>query len=386
MLNINQFDTTEDLPKFYLPVLNLKMGNLNTGPVEIPVSYGSNWEVIFHLGEFASYLDAVKDFFSEIYTASISLETLNSPVELMISKRKLSSEKDRVVIEARARTEPILLAHSTSGIGFKAVLISAPTFLQKPITLRDAHSNEFEITPPTSKDCTTCIVSSSQNVVSENLLGNLQSFLTFLTFVKGSHSGFGNLTASSENGEAAIELIGFTKNDSDKRQTNWFDVEVQNHLPEVFFAFSSSMTDAAAKHALRQSINFYRASNASRGVSLEMSIIAAHTALEAIVNFILESKAGWTKNKSLEKIPFSDKLRAATAFYGLQGDPLEHSPNLLKLSSSRQNQDAFELISFFRNKLVHQDPKLIPSGTQLLEIWLVAQWLVEILVFGVIGH
>jgi len=209
-----------------------------------------------------------------------------------------------------------------------------------------------------------------------------------MTFMKGSHCGLGNLHAFDSSGEIAYRLLGFSQNDkSDRRQTNWFDIEKQNDLPAIFDKFSAAMGDETANQALRQTINFYRASNVSREVSLEMAIIAAHSSLEAIVNYILASQAGWSKALMAERsVSFADKLRAAASFYKLDCNILEHSPALIALSKSRSDLDPYGMISFIRNKLVHQDTKYVPKGIELHEAWLIAQWLVEVLIFGVIGY
>jgi hypothetical protein len=209
-----------------------------------------------------------------------------------------------------------------------------------------------------------------------------------MTFMKGSHCGFGNLHAFGSEGDVSYRLLGFTPNDkSVRRQTNWFDIEVQKDLPAVFSKFSLAMEHETTNQALRQTINFYRASNVSRDVSIEMAIIAAHSSLEAIVNFILASNAGWSKSLMAERsISFADKLRAAASFYKLDCDILEHSPNLLKLCKARSDLDAYKMVSFIRNKLVHQDNKYVPTGLELHEAWLISQWLVEVLIFGVVGY
>jgi hypothetical protein len=79
-------------------------------------------------------------------------------------------------------------------------------------------------------------------------------------------------------------------------------------------------------------------------------------------------------------------MRAAAAYCRISGDVLEKSPELTKLALSRDSSDAFQIISFIRNKLVHQDPKFTPTGVQLHEAWLVAMWLVEVFIFHLIGH
>ena len=147
------------------------------------------------------------------------------------------------------------------------------------------------------------------------------------------------------------------------------------------------MSNPVTRRALRQTISFYRSSNASRAVSIEMAIIAAHSALEAIVNYTLHVRAGWSVRLLDERaIRFSDKMRAAAAYFDLHEGVLDHSPALTDLSRQRNNIDAYDLISFIRNKLVHQDAKFVPTGLQLHEAWSIAQWLVEVLLFGVIGY
>jgi len=223
--------------------------------------------------------------------------------------------------------------------------------------------------------------------------GDLGHLINFLTFVKGSYAGIGNVKAYDENGASAFDVIGFSRNDVfrfgdiGKRETNWFQGGIQTHLPNIYIGFIAAMSEMTTKQALRQTIAFYRASTVARASSIEMAIIAAHTALEAIVNYILEYKAGWSATLLSERsAPFSDKARAAAAYCRFTGDALAHSPELLKEAKRRNDKDAFQLISFMRNKLVHQDPKFTPTGIQLHETWCIAMWLVEVFIFYLIGY
>lgn len=112
-----------------------------------------------------------------------------------------------------------------------------------------------------------------------------------------------------------------------------------------------------------------------------------HTALwRSIVNYILQHEAGWSKGLLGERtIKFSDKARAAAKFMRVPADLLTHSQELQAVSSSRQNMDGYQIISFFRNKLVHQDASFQPTGLQLHECWLLIQWQVEVLILRSIG-
>ena len=123
-------------------------------------------------------------------------------------------------------------------------------------------------------------------------------------------------------------------------------------------------------------------------MSVELAIISSHTALEATVYYILEHMAGWSKKLSDDRrIAFSDKLRAAVAYLRIDAEIDTYSPSITKLISSTQNvNDAFEALCYVRNKLVHQDQNYAPEGVQLHETWLVLQWLVEVLIFGICGY
>ncbi len=246
---------------------------------------------------------------------------------------------------------------------------------------------EPRLEPATSAEGSKCLIKSNLKLSPDNPLRPLTSLLSFLNFAKGCNCGFGHLFAYDADDAVAFKLLGFSPSDLERREINWYDIQIQKSLPEIFMLFSEASTDELTRRALNQTINFYRASNASRRVSIEMSIIAAHSALEAIVHYILGYRAGWSKPLMKNRtIAFADKSRAATLHFGIEGDLLSMSPELSKFSSENSNIDVFEIISQFRNRLVHQDTKGALSGIQLHESWLISQWLVEVLVFGVIGY
>ena len=382
MLLPRQFQNIEQLPSFSLNVEEVLIDGVDMGPSEISISYDEQGNPLLNFGDiFPPTLNLLE------CKVLVKYRSNSAPVPIFITKKSYSSGQAMPKVEARLTRVPLVLEDSPKSKRFEAVLLSAPMFRTIPIILYDENGIKFEIEPFKPEEGSMCLITSDMNLDAESPLNPLSTLLNFLTFVKGSHCGLGNLFAYDANDAVAFRLLGFSRNDPAKRETNWFDVEIQQCLPEMFLMFSKASTDELTNRALRQTIDFYRASNASRGVSIEMSIIAAHSALEAIVNFILAYRAGWSKSMlGNRSIAFSDKNRAAAQYFGIHNDLLSQSPELSKYSKSSNDTDVFEIISQFRNKLVHQDTKKSPSGIQLHETWLIAQWLVEILIFGVIGY
>ncbi|MEM5475389.1 hypothetical protein [Pacificibacter sp. AS14] len=380
MLTPDQFISASELPAFKIDVAEFNVNGACLGPTTLHIHYNEQFSPRIQLQELATFKDAFNQ-----PTISFKYKTGDTDQTLFITKANFSSNKPETDIEAVSTREPILLVDKQTSSSFDAVLLNPPEFLQKPIILTDIDGVEYTIVRAKETN-SPCVISSNLELRADAPLKPLGPLIDFLTFVKGGHLGFGNLIAHDENAVIALRLIGFTRNDAQKRKTNWFDIGIQSQLPAIFTLFTKALSDDLAQTALRQTIEFYRASNASRDVSIEMSIIAAHSALEAIVNFILEYRAGWSNALMTSRTnSFSDKLRAACYYYGIQADLLSESPELRKVVSAR-NIDSYALISFFRNKLVHQDIKFTPTGIQLHEIWLLAQWLVEVLIFGVIGY
>lgn len=382
MLHPNQLIDIDHTSPFSLAVEEVSIDGVDHGPVEILISYDEQGSPHFKFVEFfPSDMAVLKASVQMKYKAD------SEPVPIIITKRSFNSEQEKPTVEARLAREPLVLVDHPRSKRFEAVLLAAPRFLSKPIVLCDINGVKFELEPFKSEEGATCLIRSDLRLNANAPIEPLESLRSFLTFTKGCHCGLGNLFAYDESDLVAFRLMGFTRSDMEKRVTNWFDIEIQSNLPEIFLLFSEASIDELSNRALRQTINFYRASNASRRVSVEMSIIAAHSALEAIVNFILEHRAGWSKSMmSNRSIGFSDKHRAAALHFGIDSNLLSQSPELTKFSKITNDIDVFEIISRFRNKLVHQDTKASPTGVQLHEIWLIAQWLVEILVFGVIGY
>ncbi|WP_206539718.1 hypothetical protein [Leisingera sp. ANG-S5] len=382
MLLPNQLKDIKQVPPFSLAVEQVKINGENRGPTEILVSYDEQGSPLLSLGEiFPSTMSALNCEIQVRYKAD------SDPWPILITKREFNPEQNKPIVEARLSREPLVLIDKSDSKKFEAALISAPRFLKNPILLIDKNGNKFEIKPSKSAEGATCFIRSDLHLNAKDPLKPLAPFINFLTFAKGCHCGLGNLFAYAENDSIAFRSLGFSRNDQGKRETNWFDIEIQKDLPEIFSQFSLASAEEKTNKALHQTINFYRASNVSRTTSIEMSIIAAHSALEAIVNFILTYRAGWSKAMMNNRtIAFSDKNRAAAQHFGIDSDLLSRSPELAKFSKNNSDIDVFEIISRFRNKLVHQDTRNSPTGLQLHETWLIAQWMVEVFIFGVIGY
>jgi hypothetical protein len=382
MLLPKQFTDMKQTSPFLLIVEEVKVDGVDVGPTEISISYDEGGKLLLSFE-----IDYSPEVISEECEIQVKYKADSEPLGIFLTERSLSFENAKVAVEARFFREPVVLIDRPSSKRFEAVLLSGPKFLSKTIILFDGNGTKFEIEPFKSEEGASCLIKSDINLKAKSPLEPLEPILDFLTFAKGSYCGLGNLFTYDEDDSVAFRLVGFSRNDREKRVGNWFDIEIQNDLPEIFLLFSAASTDELTKRALRQTIAFYRASNASRSVSIEMSIIAAHTALEAIVNYTLAYRAGWSKSLLNNRtIAFADKNRAAALHFGIHNDLLSQSPRLAKYSKEKGDIDLFEIISQIRNKLVHQDNNKILNGIQLHETWLAAQWLVEILIFGVIGY
>lgn len=329
----------------------------------------------FHLGSFVGKADGIlQNAFSGNLTATIRLPDVTEATDLMITKTQFGSGFNDISVEARLYREPMILAPSRQIKSFSAAILSPPNFQNKSIRLTENDNLQFELLPLKVKNVNAYRLNAVGKIDADDVYGSLSNLLDFLTFVKGSYAGVGHVCTQADQNPQELLLFGFSQNDAhplgdpDKRKTNWFDFEIQNSLPEIYTGFVAAMADPTTNQALRQTIGFYRASTVSRESSIEMAIIAAHTALEAIVNFILEHRAGWSKKLMADRsIHFADKARAAAAFCHITKDILAHSPELAKRSKSSNGADAFQLITTLRNKLVHQDPRHIPRGIELVE-------------------
>lgn len=357
------------------------------GPAAVKFSYDSYWRVEIDLQEFASQLsiDTINSRLED-YEASIVIN--GQKIDILIKRISLFflGRGSATMVGAPA-CEPVQVVDQENYATLTGFFLSSPEMFKKPLELKDAAGATYTLKPSGQGDANRFLLEVGAGGVCGGKFGDLGPIIDFMTFLNGQHCGFGNAIGRDKNGEVVSRVIGFTPHDSGKRQANWFTLSIQKNLPAIFFNFSALYRDELSGKAIRQTLEFYRASNVSRGISLEMAIIAAHSALEAIVNYILEHCAGWNARLMKSRdISFADKMAAAYFFYSSDVQLLALSPKLRAWSTSNNSKNGFEAISHMRNKIVHQDMKHAPSGTELHESWLLMQWLVEILIFAVMGY
>lgn len=346
--------------------------------VDIEFSYDEKGMMTFHLGDFFEFEDIFSDKNIKIQYRKDSAES-----ELLVLKAQVG---EKTIATAIPSVQPLNLSQSTSADKFVGVLLSPPNFYNRKIELLSSSGTQFSLLPVKESKDDACIVTFNLAEKTNEPLQATQTLLYFLSFTKGSDCGVGHVFGYSENGDLIPHALGFTGTDKTLSNTNWHGHATLNLLPKIFELFSSSFQDTITKQALKQTITFYRASNASKNVSNEMAIIASHSALEAIVNYVLSYRAGWSKRlMSTRQISFSDKCRTASVFMGLTSDILPQNYEIAKLLKENRFEDAFDVISYVRNKLVHQDLDQPLSGLQKYEALQLSQWLVEVLLLRSIG-
>lgn len=356
------------------------------GAAVVPLFKERSGRLTFHIG--AIFPDGNPDSHDDLLKSKIELVGPDGRrFEVLASKLAHSFHGDQNSVIVVPKRRPISLIYAKQFTSGSAIIASPPEMIIKNIDLTECSGNCFSVQFDKDSGGTFLRIRTDHPGDSERLLEHYLEFHEFISFAKGQFCGLGNIEAYDATNGLAAEIIGFTRYDENKVQTTWFDEGIQEHLPEIFLKFSFARRSDLHRRALRQTLEFYRASNASRDISIEMSVIAAHSALEAIVNYILEHEAGWSRALLSERANiFSDKARAAFKFMRLTNDLMEHSAELKLLSKSRQNMDGFQIISFFRNKIVHQDLNFSPNGVQLHKCWLLIQWLVEALTLTSIGY
>lgn len=206
-----------------------------------------------------------------------------------------------------------------------------------------------------------------------------------LTFISGVGVAIGH-GEMSKNGVVSAYYIGFIRCDPLSHHSNWFDIEIFGDAHKFSEKFQSFILDEPADSPITYATDFYRTSNAIRDSSLEMAVIASYSALEVLVTYILREEAGWSKSLLGPRTTMADKMRACARFCGLSDPPLSKATRVKEKLRSFKNYDDFDVFSETRNSIVHADKSFKLEGFELHEIWLASQWLVEVLVFYMIGY
>ena len=393
----NQFQhiqNVDQIPFFPLAVEELWISGVNKGPMETTISYDEQGHVLLSLGNLFTrefWREKCYQIRSRPIEIQIKCRANRDPYSGYITRLKYPQWPNRPIVEASLNCPPLSLVDSPSSNRFEALLLSAPQIQKLPIFLYDEHGTTFEIGPSKSKEGRVSLIKVYTKRSAINPLTALVPLRCFLTFVKGTNCGLGHLIAYDASDSVVLKLPGFTHTDPEYMAAHWFDNKIQEFLPDIFLLFLKACKDEKTNKALRQTINFYRASNASLPVSLDVAIITSYTALEAIVNHILSypdnrSKTEKTEKTENEQTGFKVKIKDAKEYFGMEADSLSQSLEFLGYPSENDKNDVFAIISKIRNKLVHQDIEFVCSGKQIYQAWQVSQWLVEVLIFGVIGY
>lgn len=211
-----------------------------------------------------------------------------------------------------------------------------------------------------------------------NLISN------FLTFASGQYTGIGHLTGRNNKNEDVLFQTGFRKVDPPQKFQGWFRLDPDVSLVKLFEGFSSLSRHDNDYRAIIRTLDFYRAANFVDSAAREVALIASCSGVEAITSYLLREKGGWSKNL-LNKAALSDKIRAATRLIGLEDHLFTHCSEL-KARLGGSHHDEFELLTLFRNKIIHSDNEFTYSGIELYEAYNVYQWLIEMFVFFMTGY
>lgn len=212
------------------------------------------------------------------------------------------------------------------------------------------------------------------------------SISVFLTLLKGSNVGIGHLIGSVSGGCDEFAAIGVNRFDPFADTSGWYCRSALSDVSELFKEFWAARNDQVLWSVLRRAIEFYRASNVIRNSSVEMAVVTSHAAAEVLSHFVLERLGGWSGDLLSERIPFHSKLRASSARIGLDDDILEKSNELRVRSRDFNGADGFELISIFRNRMVHPAKSIDYTGLEAHDVWQVLQWLNELHILFLLNY
>lgn len=59
---------------------------------------------------------------------------------------------------------------------------------------------------------------------------------------------------------------------------------------------------------------------------------------------------------------------------------------MTKRAKADANGDPFDILALFRNRITHHKKAFSYSGVEIMEAWLLSQWLCELLVFFLLGY
>ncbi|MBN9886922.1 hypothetical protein [Salipiger abyssi] len=339
-------------------------------------------------------------FFQDGYNGSVKLADSLLPGNFICLRRAFG--ENGCEVEFSPKLEPFIFGEQKEVSGAKCVIVNGPNaFFQGRPLYWETESAAFKYEmfegareylehPENSMESAKATGILFIELKGEALLGEVELWKMvynasrILTFSMGIGVAAGHVEAM-RHGVVQFHLLGFSRFDRFPRQSNWYDIEVLKDFSEFASAFCAYLENEPVNAPLTLALDFYRASNSSRVSSLELALIASYSALEVLIHHVLREDADWSSDL-LARGKFSDKSRAASAFIGLSADPLEHAKHLGNKVKSLNSLDAFSTLSEARNSIVHAEKKFKLGGVELVELWQMSQWLVEIFIFYLIGY
>ena len=179
------------------------------------------------------------------------------------------------MVYAISSRTPFLYGSAAEVAQVKAVLINGPSYLsdERKISILDGGQKIF-ISP--HKHIKKDVFENNRESKPYGLLDLVGKFTAneffetltgvgrFSDFVTGMHCGIGHIIGYNDDGVCTFCYIGFGKFDSGKRQTGWYDIELERKLSNIYEKYIVSLQDADRTVALRQAMNYYRGSNVTR--------------------------------------------------------------------------------------------------------------------------
>lgn len=220
----------------------------------------------------------------------------------------------------------------------------------------------------------------------EEALRKIGRVARFFTFLRGGDCAIGHILGSAADGGFSYCLLGFSKADPFKVDAGWCDDIVIRLAPQIYDIYSKAVSDPDQCHVILRAIEYYRASNVAKNSSGAVALVASYAALETLVPYVLTAKAGWTAQQVEDLKPFAARLAAALKHTGLTADLLQHSPAIANRIANEPGMDACAMLAKFRNRMTHYRKGFTYSVDELFEMWMISQWLCEILLFYLIGY
>lgn len=171
-----------------------------------------------------------------------------------------------------------------------------------------------------------------------------------------------------------------------KRPGNWLDPRTSSILERSFGLFEKWLQDSTWNEPLEHILYWYlRANDDDSGI--DGNIVLAHTALELFAfNYCVNHRKLISK-KEYNNLPAAVRI---LLFFSWLGLPVRIPGQLLtvhKLARSRNWSNSAEVLTAFRNKIVHHEQKTLKEfSPAFYEIWNLSLWYLELGILKLIEY